>query len=691
MRQSLILSVLVGIVIAASRCMAADAVTYYVAPNGNDTWSGKLPQPNGNATDGPTASLQRARDLVRAARQGGLTSPVNVVVAGGDYYVDHSLQLTAEDSGKPESPVTYRAQAGQPVRLIGGRRIAGFKAITDPAILARLAPAARRQVLQADLKSQGIADFGQLTSRGFGRPIRPAALELFFRDQPMTLARWPNDAFVKIASIPQDQTEGDGHGGKLGKLPAGFHYDGDRPSTWRSLNDIHVHGYWAWDWANSYERIASIDLQTRLIKTAPPHGLYGFRAGQRIYFLNILEELDSPGEWYLDRDTGLLYFWPPAPIEQARVLVSLVHEPMISLKGVSYVTIRGLTIECSRGTGIEISNGANNTVADCTLRNLGNYAVIVRGGSAHTVSSCEISHTGDGGIDLSGGDRKAITPAGHLAFNNHIHHVGRWSKCYVPAIHINGVGIRAANNLIHDHPHCAILFGGNEHVIELNEIHHVCLETGDVGAIYAGRDYSYRGNVIKHNYIHDTGGVGMGSMGVYMDDCVSGTLIEGNVFHKVQRAVFLGGGRDFRVENNVFVDCNPAVQLDGRGMDKSPVWHNMVYDYMKKRLEDVNWKQPPYRSRYPEMATLEKYYEGDPGIPPENILVARNVCVGKWLDIGWHAKKEAVELKDNLVGADPGFVDPGAGIFQLKEDSPAYGQGFQRIPFERIGLLKTTQ
>jgi len=691
MRQSLILSVLLGIVIAAGRCMAADAVTYYVAPNGNDTWSGKLPQPNANATDGPIASLQRARDLVRAAKKGGLTSPVNVVVAGGDYYVDHSLQLTAEDSGKPESPVTYQAQAGQQVRLIGGRRIAGFKAVTDPAILARLAPGAGSQVLQTDLKTQGIADFGQLTSRGFGRPIRPAALELFFQDQPMTLARWPNDGFVKIASIPQDQTEGDGHGGKLGKLPAGFHYEGDRPATWRSLNDIHVHGYWAWDWANSYERIASIDLQTRLIKTAPPHGQYGFRAGQRIYFLNILEELDSPGEWYLDRETGLLYFWPPAPIEQARVLASVVHEPVILLKGVSYVTIRGLTIECSRGTGIEISNGANNTVADCTLRNLGNYAVIVRGGSAHSVSSCQISHTGDGGIDLSGGDRKALTPAGHLAFNNHIHHVGRWSKCYVPAIHINGVGIRAANNLIHDHPHCAILFGGNEHVIELNEIHHVCLETGDVGAIYAGRDYSYRGNVIKHNYIHHTGGVGMGSMGVYLDDCVSGTLIEGNVFHKVQRAVFLGGGRDFRVENNVFVDCNPAVQLDGRGMDKSPVWHNMVYDYMKKRLEDVNWKQPPYRSRYPEMATLEKYYQGDPGIPPENILVARNVCVGKWLDIGWNAKNEAVELKDNLVGADPGFVDPGAGIFQLKDDSPAYRLGFQRIPFERIGLLKTTQ
>jgi len=102
---------------------------------------------------------------------------------------------------------------------------------------------------------------------------------------------------------------------------------------------------------------------------------------------------------------------------------------------------------------------------------------------------------------------------------------GRWSKCYVPAIHLQGVGMLATQNLIRHHPHCGILYWGNDHVIELNEIHHVALETGDVGAIYTGRDYTFRGNRIRHNYIHHLGGVGMGSMGAYMDDCVSGTEI----------------------------------------------------------------------------------------------------------------------------------------------------------------------
>lgn len=172
--------------------------------------------------------------------------------------------------------------------------------------------------------------------------------------------------------------------------------------------------------------------------------------------------------------------------------------------------------------------------------------------------------------------------------------------------------MRVTQNLILEHPHCGILYWGNDHVMELNEIHHVALETGDVGAIYTGRDYTFRGNRIRHNYIHDIGGVGMGSMGAYMDDCVSGTEIFGNIFYKVQRAAFLGGGRDHRVENNVFVDCNHAVELDGRGLDRSPVWRSMVEKTMRDRLGDV--PSALFRERYPDMKGLDAHY-GPPGGP----------------------------------------------------------------------------
>jgi len=655
---------------------------FYVSPDGNDTASG-------TSLVRAFATIQRARDAIRELKKtkvlpkGGVT----VWVRSGEYYLKRGLELTSEDSGTLETPIVYRGMAGEQVCIIGGRKLSNWQKVQDPAILDRLDPAARKEVYQANLKAQGIDDFGQLKSRGFARGTSPAALELFFQDKPMNLARWPNDSFVKIVGFTK--AKDNGHGRRLGELSGGFNYEGDRPNRWKDTSDIWVHGYWAYDWANSYEHIASIDLEKRLIKTSPPHGNYGFRVGGRFCFLNVLEELDEPGEWYLNRKSGILYFWPPAPINRGKTMVSTVESPLFHLNGASYISIRGLTIECARGAGVRISVGNNNFVADCLLRNLGNYGVTVNGGREHKVVGCEICETGDGGISLRGGDRKTLTPAGHFAHNNHIHHVARWSRCYVPAVSMSGVGIRASNNLIHNHPHCAILFGGNDHIIELNEIHHVCLETGDVGAIYTGRDYTFRGNVIRHNFIHHTGGVGMGSMGIYMDDCVSGTYIYGNVLWKLHRAVFLGGGRDFKVENNIFIDCDPAIDIDGRGLSKSPVWHNMVYKTMKERLERMDWKQPPYSTRYAELADLKEYYAKDDGVPPGNILVARNICVGdKWLTIRWGATKEMVTVRDNLIEADPCFVDAARGDFRLKDDSPAFKLGFKRIPFEKIGLVK---
>jgi hypothetical protein len=222
---------------------------------------------------------------------------------------------------------------------------------------------------------------------------------------------------------------------------------------------------------------------------------------------------------------------------------------------------------------------------------------------------------------------------------------------------------------------------------EFNEIHHVALETGDVGAICMGRDWTYLGNVIRHNYIHHTGGVGMGSMGVYLDENAGGATIFGNVFWKVQRPAFLGGGRHSTVANSVFVDCNPAIQMDGRGLDKKPVWHDQVYKTMTKRLEVTNYHQPQYSTRYPELLELDKHLAAA-GVPPEGSKVLNNICRGKWIEVGWHARMEMLEVRDNLVDQDPLFVNAANGDFPLKGDSPALKIGFKPIPMEKIGLIQ---
>ncbi len=402
-----------------------------------------------------------------------------------------------------------------------------------------------------------------------------------------------------------------------------------------------------------------------------------------------MEELDTPGEFYVDREKGILYFWPPSPIENTDAIVSISNEPLISFDHAENVRFENFVIECGRSHGIDIADSENVTVAGCEIRNVGNRGINVQGGKDNRLISSDVYNTGDGGIHLEGGDRKTLVPGNHLVHNCHIHHIGRWSKCYQAGIVMAGVGQSAMNNLIHDGPHNAILFWGNDMTIEYNEIHNVCLESGDVGAVYTGRDYTFRGNKINYNYIHDIGGVGMGSMGIYMDDCVSGTEIRGNILRNSTRAVFLGGGRDFVVENNIFIDCKPAISIDGRGIDKNPVWVDMVTKFMKDRLNDMKHHQPPYSTRYPEIATVDKYYEKGDGVPPENITIRNNICSGgEWLKIEWNAKPECAKVADNTVSTDPGFVDLKKGNYILKDDSPALKTGFKQIPVDKIGLQK---
>ncbi len=660
----------------------SSGMTLFVANNGNDAWSGRLAAPNSTETDGPFATLERARDEIRKIKGAGEmpAGGVTVELRGGVYQREQPFELKAEDSGSFDAPVVYRARQvedsrneGEEVRLVGGKTVTGFEPVTDPAILGRLAPEARGNVLQANLKGLGITDFGEVKGGG---------LELFFEDKPMMLARWPNEGFVKIVGLvggdPVDVrgTKGD----KIGK----FMYEGDQPKQWVEEKDTWVHGYWFWDWADQRHKVESIDTEQRVISVVPPYHGYGYRVGQWFYGLNILAELDQPGEWYLDRESGVLYFWPPASIEDGQPTVSVI-ETLVKMEGVEHVAFRGITFEAARGTAITISDGAHNRIVGCTLRNLGSWAVTISGGAHNGVVGCDIYETGNGGISLSGGDRQILEPAGHYAENNHIHHYGRWNRMYQPAISISGVGNRASHNLIHNAPHMALSFGGNDHLIEFNEIHSVCYESNDAGAIYSGRDWTMRGTVIRHNYLHHISGFeGRGCVGVYLDDMFCGTTIYGNLFYRVTRAAFIGGGRDNLVENNIFVDCQPSLHIDARAMG----WAGYHVDTtMKERLLAMPYKEPPWSERYPELVNI---WEDEPAAPKGNI-VARNISQGgKWDGVRDEARRY-VTFENNLVDKDAGFVEPPPGNFQLRDDSPAYGLGFKPIPIEKIGLYQDEQ
>jgi parallel beta-helix repeat protein len=660
----IIILVMTQIIIFSCTADSVDAIDLYVATNGSDQNPGTIRR--------PFASLERARDAVRNLNQtGGLPAGgVTVQIRGGTYYLTDAFELTEKDSGTKQSPIVYRQYNNEEVRLLGGKEITGFSPVNNPAILKRLDKAIRGKIFQTNLKAHGITDFGEIKVRGFAIPVSSAGMEVFFQNKPMTLARWPNNDWSKIAATSAGQD-----GGK-------FTYEGDRPKGWAKADDIWLHGYWVWDWADSYSKVKSINNETREIMTQEPHNFHGYKPGQRYYAFNILEELDDPGEWYLDRKSGILFFWPPAPFDQWRAVVSILPT-IIFLNNVSYVTFQGISIECCRGTAVVVRGGSYNLLAGCTLRNIGNNAVNIDGGLGNGVAGCDIYQCGESGIRLSGGARETLARAGNYAINNQIHDYSQWVRTYQPGIAIYGVGNRVSNNLIYSAPHIAIMLHGNEHSIEFNEIHHVCMETSDAGAFYMGRDYSQQGNVIRYNYFHDLGSAEV--QAIYLDDFTSGTTVYGNVVYKAGRGVLIGGGRDNTVRNNVFVDVKNAIHLDARGLGWANKFFNGADTTLTDRLTAIKYKEPPYSIRYPKLLAL---YDRNPALPEGNSIVNNIVYGGMWLELLDGVTDKIVKLEGNLFGVDPGFVDQKKKNFQLKKDSPAFRLGFKRIPMEKIGLYK---
>jgi hypothetical protein len=665
----------------------AQNLAFFVSPQGDDEAAG--------TRTAPFRSLEKARDAIRQrnAEGDGVTGGALVTLLPGRHERRASFVLGKEDSGTAEAPIVYAAEAGAAVRLTGGRLLRDFRPVEDAAVLARLVPGARGHVMQTDLRAQGIEDFGTLQARGMGLDVRPAALELFFEDRPMPLARWPNEGFVYTGKVIDTGSKVFSKGSAQGFInphkpepprPGSFRFSNPRLTRWSRARDVWAHGYWGRDWSDEHLPVASIDAENGIIHMGSPTR-YGHYAGKRFTFLNLLEELDSPGEWYLDRETGILYFWPPKPLENARVGVSLLNEPLVVLQGASHVTFRGLVFEQTRRHGVVISDGQGVKLLGCTLRNIGNRAVAVWNGTGHKVVGCDIIDCGDGGVRLEGGKTLALEPGGHVAENNHIYRYNRWCRTYRPAITLSGVGNIARHNLIHDSAHMAVGISGHDHIFEYNEIHSVVRETTDSSALYTGGNPTTRGNVIRYNYFHHIGS-GLrhsGQSAVYFDDGLCGVQVIGNLFYRIGDGVDVGlaamvnGGRDHLFENNAFVDCARGIQLS--------TWSDSTWQaYLKspsiqRKFDAIEPAGKLFHERYPALARVSDREGWN--------TVRRNL----WYNCGSHLVHSGDvgvrEEQSVVVDANPGFRNPEEGDFRMPAPAPQLvAVGFVPIPVERIGL-----
>jgi len=669
--------ILICALFLAASC--SDGLDLYVSPDGCDDHTGVI--------DAPLRTVEGAQEAVRAYRQAnGLPrGGVTVWLRGGVYSQRRTLHFTAEDGGKEGAPVVYKAYPAESVLFSGGQEIR-FEPLGNSNIKARIR-APHDQIVQADLKAQGVDDFGSRKATGFGRATQPAPLELFFNGEPMTLARYPNDQqWMRIVSVPQTGDtafggdERTGQGVRYGR----FVYAEDRVAGWLKNDEIWLQGYWTWDWADSFVKVERIDVAKKEFILCEPHGAYGYSPDHRYFAMNILEELDSPGEWFLDRETGILYFWPPAPVDDSRAVVSVMEDLMVHFDHTEYLRMEGIIFEYTRGSVIRIEGGCHNLIGGCVIRNIGNSAVGVEGGHHNGVAGCDMYHLGDAGIYISGGDRLTLTPGHNFAENNHIHHFSRINQTYRPAISIDGCGNRMAHNYIHDSPHMAVSFGGNEHVLEYNTVHNIAKQTGDVGAFYTGRDWTMRGNVIRYNYFHNLHGPGLhGVNAVYLDDFFCGTTIFGNIFYKAGRAAFVGGGHDNVVENNIFVECAASIHIDARGVNWAKMYMNKdTHPEMYDKLDAVNYLQPPYSVRYPALTAILNM---DPGQPRGNVF-RRNLSYGG----NWRSMERDVDeviIEQNYILRDvPAWIDLPTWKLYPEDEKILEIIHFQKIPFDRIGL-----
>lgn len=607
--------------------LAVPAAEMFVAPGGGAGSPG--------TNDKPFATLIQARDAIRALKRAGpLRQPVTVTVRGGVYVLDESFSLGAADAGAAEAPITYQAAPGERVVLDGGRAI-------DVAAWKPLAPEARRRVhpkvdparlVALDLRQ---ANFKHVAPWG-DRVRKIDLIGLFVNGRRMPLAQWPNAA----ERYPSAELPGWSTMNGSASLTA-FYYgaggqpqDGDatdevgadgsgRIERWRAAlaggHPVFLKGFWRVPWTAHLVRVSAIDPQARTItlaanadggmgskysKPAGATGQWRLGSGKEMWqALNLLEEIDAPGEYAIDFKDGMLYFYPPARVNTLRCVIADLAEPLIELKaGADHIRLVGFTLQHGLGDGVKINDASGVRVAGCTICNVNGDGIAASGRAARNLEMCgnDICQTGGAGMRLSRlGDRAALTPSGCAVINNHIHHVGRVG--FDEGISMTDcVGVTVAHNLIHDGPARGVVYSScNNCLFEKNEIHNIALETSDMGAFYAYGGWSTYGNVLRGNLIHHISNAN----GIYFDDGDSGDTAEENVISGALLGFLVGGGHHNIMRRNLIIGAaRGAVHIDNRGISR-----NYRVENFGRALRALKVDRDPWKSYYAAQAAALGY------------------------------------------------------------------------------------
>lgn len=715
-----ILSVLLVISVAGQFSWVSakeDSMKLYVSQEVTENGDGSI--------NSPFNSMEAAREAIRQIKKNGNypKEGITVNVRGGSYFLTDGFNLTIEDSGTEEAPVTWCAYPGEEVKLIGGAEIklGDCQPVTDSFILSKMDSSVAGKVYEINLKDNGIDGYGDLYVTGHasyytrtygiteGELPTPA---IYYNGEYMPLAQYPNSGeymtIEKRVKNGEDMekwhSQRDDPNRTKAPEPDVFSVSDDRIKRWENADQAWLFGYWKWDWSDQTMPIDKIDVENKTI-TPGVQSYYQITPGQRFYIFNLIEELDAPGEWFYDNSSGMLYLYPLDNNPSSSMILSFSEKPVINLNKTENVIIRDLEITGTRNCGINASSCNNVSLSYLSINKLSGEGIVASGTNLR-IEGCNIYEIGKKGIDIKGGDRNTLTPCNSVVFNNCIHDFGQILTTYEGAIRYTGcVGLTIKNNLMYNGSHLAVTPGGNDNIFEYNEIHSVLKTASDMGAIYTNLGMTQRGNVYRYNSIHDCYSQTSQDwqvQAIYFDNSSSGGTVYGNLIYNIGGdGIFINGGRDNVIYHNIFANVEDAVYLPASGRNVSWGWYQSWLDgtrnYGIKGNNTVPFNSEIY-AKYPHMNGI---LDDDPPSPKynifrENVAYKSDSCykINPMTEYGTELTMDDMynmnEIDEGfLTVKDVGFKNISNDDYSLNDDSEIYEKypEFEKIDSTRIGLI----